>query len=179
MLSHVPSFATPWIIACQAPLSMGSSMQEYRSGLPFTSGDLPHPGIEPASLTLVIGFLDSSPLSHLGSPKGGEIATNLRTRPSPESACTPEPLHPRRAGHSFKAPDSVCANRKIWVEKALKDHGLDTLSNNNNKNHNHWELYLLKKSNTSRRTVGSRVGVQKTNCKLKMSFGKGAGVGQL
>ena len=89
-------------------------MQEYQSGLPFTSGDRPHPGIEPASLALVIGFLDSSALSHLGSPKGGEIATNLETKPSPESACAPEATAPhlRCAGHSFKAPDSVCANRK-------------------------------------------------------------------
>ena len=35
----------------QAPLSMGFSRQEYLSGVPLPSpGDLPHPGIEPASL---------------------------------------------------------------------------------------------------------------------------------
>ena len=28
-------FAAPWTAACQAPLSMGFSRQEYRSGLPF------------------------------------------------------------------------------------------------------------------------------------------------
>ena len=28
-LSHVQLFATPWTVACQAPLSMGSSLQEY------------------------------------------------------------------------------------------------------------------------------------------------------
>ena len=44
-------FATPWIIACQAPLSMGFSRQEYWSRLPFPSlGFLPGPGIEPTSL---------------------------------------------------------------------------------------------------------------------------------
>ena len=45
------SFATPWIAACQAPLSMGFPRQEYCSDeLPFPSpGDLPHPGIEPMS----------------------------------------------------------------------------------------------------------------------------------
>ena len=38
-------------VACQAPLSMGFSRQEYWSGLPFPSpGDLPDPGIEPASV---------------------------------------------------------------------------------------------------------------------------------
>ena len=42
------TFATPWTIACQAPLSMEFSRQEYWSGLPFpSSGDLPNPGIEP------------------------------------------------------------------------------------------------------------------------------------
>jgi len=28
---------TPWTIACQAPLSMGFSRQDYWSGLPFPS----------------------------------------------------------------------------------------------------------------------------------------------
>ena len=37
-----PTLATPWTVACQAPLSMGFSRQEYWSGLPFPSpGDLP------------------------------------------------------------------------------------------------------------------------------------------
>ena len=59
-------FATPWTAASQAPLSMGFPRQEYCSGLPFPSpGDLPDPGIEPASLALQA---DSLPLSHPGSP---------------------------------------------------------------------------------------------------------------
>ena len=34
---------TPWTVACQAPLSLGFSRQEYWSGLPFPSpGDLPN-----------------------------------------------------------------------------------------------------------------------------------------
>ena len=41
-LSCVRLFATPWIVAYQAPLSMGFSRQEYWSGLPFPSpGHLP------------------------------------------------------------------------------------------------------------------------------------------
>ena len=36
-LSHIWLFAIPWTITCQAPLSMGSSRQEYWSGLPFPS----------------------------------------------------------------------------------------------------------------------------------------------
>ena len=57
-VSH--SFATPWTVDPQAPLSMGFSRQEYRSGLPFPlAGDLCNPGIQPASLVspaLVGGF---------------------------------------------------------------------------------------------------------------------------
>ena len=32
-----PTLAIPWTIACQAPLFMGFSSQEYWSGLPFPS----------------------------------------------------------------------------------------------------------------------------------------------
>ena len=62
------SFATPWTVAHQAPLSTGFSRQEYWSGLPFPSlGDLPNPGIEPMS---PVGQAYSLPLSHQGSPRG-------------------------------------------------------------------------------------------------------------
>ena len=48
--------AIPWAVACQAPLSMGFSRQEYWSGLPFPSpGDLPDPGIKPTSPALAGG----------------------------------------------------------------------------------------------------------------------------
>ena len=40
-------------VACQAPLSMVFSRQEYWSGLPFPSpGDLPDPGTKPGSPAL-------------------------------------------------------------------------------------------------------------------------------
>ena len=43
-----PTLATSWTVACQAPLYMGFSRQEYWSGLSFPSpGDLPEPGTEP------------------------------------------------------------------------------------------------------------------------------------
>ena len=49
------TLATPGTIACQAPLSIGFSRQEYWSGLPFLSpGDLPDPGIEPGSSALQV-----------------------------------------------------------------------------------------------------------------------------
>ena len=37
------TLSTPWTVACQAPLSMGFSRQEYWSGLSLPSlGDLPN-----------------------------------------------------------------------------------------------------------------------------------------
>ena len=68
LLSHVQLFATPWTVACQAPLSMGFSRQLYWSGLPFPSpGDLPNPGVKPASPVLPALQVDSLPLSYLGN----------------------------------------------------------------------------------------------------------------
>ena len=65
---HVPLFATPWTIPCQALLSMGFPRQEYWSGLPCNPGDLP----QPRDRTLVSciscrGILYL--LSHRGNPK--------------------------------------------------------------------------------------------------------------
>ena len=49
-LSHVWLFVTLWTADHQHPLSMGLSWQEYWSGLTCPSpGDLPDPGIKPAS----------------------------------------------------------------------------------------------------------------------------------
>ena len=51
-------FAAPWTVACQAPLSMEFSKQEYWSGLPFPSPvDLPNLGIELASPALQVDSL--------------------------------------------------------------------------------------------------------------------------
>ena len=47
VLSCVWPYATPWTVACQAPLSMGFSRQEYWSGLPFPlPGNILDPGIK-------------------------------------------------------------------------------------------------------------------------------------
>ena len=72
-LSRVRLLATPWTVTYQAPLSVGFSRQEYWSGLPFPSaGDLPSPGIEPASPVspALAGrfFTTESP----GKPNGGD-----------------------------------------------------------------------------------------------------------
>ena len=70
-LSRVRLFATTWTVACQAPLSMGFSRQEYWSGLPFPSpGDLPDPGIEPRSPALQADDLPSEPP---GKPRNVQV----------------------------------------------------------------------------------------------------------
>ena len=72
MLSYVQLFATPWTVACQAPLSMGFYRQEYWSGLLFPSpGDLPDPGIKPEfplSPALAGRFFTTEPP---GKPRSG------------------------------------------------------------------------------------------------------------
>ena len=62
LLSRDRLFATPWTVACQAPLCMGFPRQEYWSELPFPiPGDLPDPGIEPISPALAGRFLTTAP----------------------------------------------------------------------------------------------------------------------
>ena len=61
-LSYV--FATPWTVACQAPLSMEFSRQDCWSEIPFPSGNLSNPEVEPESLVapaLVSGFFTTCP----------------------------------------------------------------------------------------------------------------------
>ena len=73
--SHVQVFVTLWTIACQAPLSMGFSRQEYWSELPCPPPENHlDPGIKPISPALQ-GILDL--LSHLGSAKGGINASKM------------------------------------------------------------------------------------------------------
>ena len=64
LFNCVQLFVTPWTVAQQAPLSMGFSRQEYWSGWPCPPpGDLPDPGIKPASLmslSLAGGFFTTT-----------------------------------------------------------------------------------------------------------------------
>ena len=60
LFNHVQLFVTQWTVACQAPLSIEFSRQEYWSGLPFP-GDLPGPWIEPGSPALQVDSLPSEP----------------------------------------------------------------------------------------------------------------------
>ena len=65
MCAVCPALCDPWIAAFQAPLSMEFSRQDYWSGLPcFPPGNLPYPGIKPASLmspALAGGFFTTAP----------------------------------------------------------------------------------------------------------------------
>ena len=57
------SFATPWTVTHQDPLSIEFSKQEHWSGSSFPSpGDLPDPGIKPVSALLSGGFFTTEPL---------------------------------------------------------------------------------------------------------------------
>ena len=68
LLSHIHLFAIPWTVACQSPLFMGFSRQEYWSGLPFLPPwNLPNPGSNSCLLCFFIA--SSSQLSHQESPK--------------------------------------------------------------------------------------------------------------
>ena len=72
VLSHfscVWLFVTLWIVVCKGPLSTGFSRQEYLSGLLCPPpGNLPKPGIKPASRLAPALQADFSPLSHWRSP---------------------------------------------------------------------------------------------------------------
>ena len=64
--SCVLLFASLWTVACQAPLSMGLSRQEYWSGLPCPpAGDLADSGLKFTSLALKV---DSLLACHQRSP---------------------------------------------------------------------------------------------------------------
>ena len=120
MCAHLPSrvwlFATPW-----APLSMGFSWQEYWSGLPFPPpGDLPAPGIKPASPELQADFF--LPLSHWGSTH------NFIFEPYFAATSTPVLVHLTRFQFKTKSlfsrpslpfthMDKIVTNTKIWKSK--------------------------------------------------------------
>ena len=96
-LSLVRLFATLWTVACQAPLSMGFSRQEYWIRLPFSSpGNPPNPKLEPRSPTLQAASL---PTELAGKPmktglklgslalQAGSLPTELKTNTLKKSFC--------------------------------------------------------------------------------------------
>ncbi|XP_042821604.1 protein DBF4 homolog A isoform X2 [Panthera tigris] len=158
------------------------------------------------ALTRVEEFLSKDISYLISNKKEAKFAQTLgriSPVPSPESAYTAETTspHPSHDGSSFKSPDSVCLSRgKLLVEKAIKDHDFIP-SNSILSNALSWgvkilhiddiryyieqkkkELYLLKKSSTSVRDVGKRVGIgtQKARTgRLKKPFVKVEDMSQL
>ncbi|PNJ70199.1 DBF4 isoform 1 [Pongo abelii] len=135
-------------------------------------------------------------ISNKKEAKFAQTLGRISPVPSTESAYTAETTspHPSHDGSSFKSPDTVCLSRgKLLVEKAIKDHDFIP-SNSILSNALSWgvkilhiddiryyieqkkkELYLLKKSSTSVRDGGKRVGsgAQKTRTgRLKKPFVK-------
>ena len=62
VIQSCPILWDPWTVACQAPLSLEFSSQEYWSRLPFpTPGHLPDLGMEPMSPALAGGLFTTVP----------------------------------------------------------------------------------------------------------------------
>ena len=76
--SRVQPFESLQTLAHEAPLSMGFSRQEHWSGLPcLPPGDLPNPGVEHLSLSLLLWQADSLPLALPLASKPPETACDL------------------------------------------------------------------------------------------------------
>ena len=130
-------FATLWIVAYRAPLSMGFHRQEYWIGVPFPSpGDLPNPGMEstspawqenslPLSLqgslwTVVLEKTLENPLDFkeikLVNPKGNQPWIFIRRTDAEAEAPI---LWPPDAKKEHTGKDSY-AGKKNWRQKEKK-----------------------------------------------------------
>ena len=114
------SFATPLIIAYQAPLSLGFPRQGYWSWLPFPSpGGLLDPGIKPTSLAWQANSL---PLSHLESPVKMVIVPKVIFR----FTIIPIKISPRIFGDpvkfilKFTWKHVIPYSQQFWVKKKTK-----------------------------------------------------------
>ena len=105
------TLAIPWTVACQAPLSMGFSRQEYWSGLPFPSpGTLPDPVLKPGSPEL---RADSLPTELRGKP-GEHYAVSAAAAKSIQSCLTLcDPVDGSPPG--FSVPGILQARTLEWV----------------------------------------------------------------
>ena len=100
MLSHVQLFATPWTVACQAPLSMEFSRQEYWSGSHFPlQGIFPTQGSNPSFLHCrQILYC----LSCLGSPNYQNLSLFITSKTTSAQHKTDLRLTYRRKETDFK-----------------------------------------------------------------------------
>ena len=92
-------FAALWIVACQAPLSVKFSKQEYQGGLPCPPPrDLPYPGIKPMSLASPALFITCAPREALSLvPSPAEQWASQERNPGP---AVPHPLQERPSSRS-------------------------------------------------------------------------------
>ena len=124
LLSHVHFFGLPGTVACQAPLSMGSSKQECWSVLPFPSpGDLANPG---SNLHLLHWQTGSLPPSHQGAPYSTAVLRvftflcNCRHGPSPELFhFAKQELCAHETVPHFLLPSPLAANILLSVSRDL------------------------------------------------------------
>ena len=113
--------------ACQAPLSVGLPRQGYWSGLPFPSpGDLPDPGIEPATLALAGGF---SPAEPPGKPSPSKATKVLKLPGLLIGKCPPaKPAAPwgggRHLGRKGKRASLICATLGLRFKSCQNRCGL-------------------------------------------------------
>ena len=111
LLSRAQLFATPWTIARQAPLSVGSSREEYWSGLPFPSPrDLPDPGIKPRSPARQVDSLPSGPTGKPTYPKYAAAAAAKSLQSCP-TLCDPIDSSPPGS----PVPGILQARTREWV----------------------------------------------------------------
>ena len=96
---------TPGTVACQAPLAMEFSRQEYWDGLPFPSpGDLPYLGIKPGSPALQA---DALLLNHTREALAVPME---RTKGLPLPCHPPLPLPPRPSVPSAQGQTRLLAS---------------------------------------------------------------------
>ena len=120
MLSHVQLFATPFSVACQAPLSVEFSRQEYGSGQPFPSpGDLPRSS-DGTRLSHIADSLPSEPPGKhqkgRGTPNFGTNQQTLTEYPkcplggslSLNASCPPPSPDPWGPGPILARPRHLC-----------------------------------------------------------------------
>ena len=140
--SHVQLFVTPWIVAYQAPVSMGFSKQEYCSGLPFPSPEDPaDPVIKPRSPALLADALPSespgkSYYKESWGPKNWCFWTGVleKTLESPLDCKEIKPVNPKgnqslifigRTDAEAETPILWPSDGKNWLLKKDLDAGKD------------------------------------------------------
>ena len=127
------TLVTPWTLACQAPLSMGLSRQEYWRGLLFSSsGDLPDPGIKPRSPACTTGKFFTSwatreALSQDQLPTNGRSIITIEGHPKNSGYEPHVRLH--RLGNLHKENDDI-EQLNLKVQRAYFQESWRAIGNN-------------------------------------------------